>query len=413
MIIRFNVLLMLAFLLVPLFLVAQSKYGHLQYKDGKPWTGTKKDENQLVNYKDGKLEGLQIKYHENRIQTIKTWYSNNLADSVLYDALRIKNISQSLKGYYKDGKPFNGYFIRENNGLKEGVIQLDLYNNGLLEKSFSKSIVANIIESYRTKKDITDDFNKPLLLSVTTVYKDGKPYNGTAYYQFDDRHNIYEQELINGKTSRINVAAFDVNAAGLLVLETATDGYKLSTYNVDEAYSGIEIDTQAIAVKYTQHDKMKGKVILTNNGKKMLGYNIEFHELGDIETPVTKGVQKVFRLSHNKIIVQENSNRVIDTAVRRAAGYIRLDVDLLYDVDISNVQAVAAFFEKNTTQNLLGSLFIDETGLLYGVDIKKNGDTYNYTIYNEGKITHQNTNLTFSALIETLRKENGGNEVND
>ncbi|WP_109098335.1 toxin-antitoxin system YwqK family antitoxin [Aquimarina sp. AU58] len=190
----------------------------IYYKKGKPYNGFMTDhDGNKTSYAKGKLHGEQIRKHRKKFEyTITEIYKKGVIQSVAYDSIFV-NGQNNIKGIYKKGKPFHGYFT-----VKD-FMAVDQYENG--EKIFQHSLpVVN------NKEEEEEEENTLINLTTKSIYKNGSIYNGYEYvYEKKDSDQIITRSHIkNGEIDTITIGFPRIFRDRIFVLSSKDDGYSIT-----------------------------------------------------------------------------------------------------------------------------------------------------------------------------------------
>jgi len=309
-----------------------------------------------------------------------------------------------LIGKYKQGKPFEGYFVYRN---ELEIPLIDYYENGAFIAQYTCSLLDLI--NYEGQ-----EFN---LKFTKTTYKNNKPYDGLFHkeeFRLDDAHLLPSEYYKDGKVTNVDFWVMAMHYAELFKFKFLANGYtiyKESMPNVaDEA---IDNKFRSITVKF--QDSKNGNILYEVENKLITKYDFTYSDLSQKIKPLA-GFISYFFFSDNTILRSQNHHLETDaTLYDEAYG---ANSNLISRVFLMmNNQPVPYFSdEENNDYSLVLELDkrIDTTALLY-LDEKGNPlrgflieqhsqDKYKYIQYENSKIISQKEALTIEILKESILK---------
>lgn len=263
-----------------------STIAYIEYKNNKPLSGKivkmNEDGNLVISsYKNGQKNGIEKHYKYSYL----TKYSN-IGHQTYKDGLKHGSYSksyqdndyktQTVKGFYKKGKPFKGIFLQKT----EYIITLSNYKNGKKDG----------IESYQT------DSRKSVL-----IYKKGVPFNGEMLEHIGKYYSYYYTHYYkNGRKEKIGIQYYDGEVEFTEFENTIQ--YKNNDEIVTVNYSNSE-RTDATII-YSKEDIEIGRFIVKNNivisGKLTLNVDDGYYNLHQ-EVKDDKIISKIFSLKHKDV----------------------------------------------------------------------------------------------------------------
>jgi len=201
-------------------------------------------------------------------------YTNGIKEG---EAIAVDEGKQIVaKGVYKNGKPFNGTFIEDNENRSDNyeLINVENFKKTGLQKVFSYRL-ENLIRTYTVKDD--------KLNGITTFYNDGK-ITGTLQYKNDEPYegNLVESE----KTS--------VFKNGKITEETYfEDSYNKDNIQKQKLYeNGILVKVKDFSFDISEKPQSSYKGVF-KNGKPYSGYletedSREFKQVNYFENGILK-----------------------------------------------------------------------------------------------------------------------------
>ncbi|GAA4114848.1 hypothetical protein GCM10022393_14680 [Aquimarina addita] len=175
------------------------------YKDGKAYTGIFIDkEGTIESLKEGVLDGKQVSKDRQGREEIKIFKAGELIEEH-YQSFRIEGVTHP-KGAYKDGIPYQGYFIKN---IKE-ILVVDYYEKGIKKYQYSpQSIMSN-------------DYEQPLL-STKSIYKKGEIYDGETYEW--GKNSLTIRKFNEGKREGLILWVFAMHYGNVITTVKTTSGY--------------------------------------------------------------------------------------------------------------------------------------------------------------------------------------------
>lgn len=252
------------------------------YKDDQPYEGgfielEIKDPNYyherytLTLYKKGKKNGEEqlVNFKENKIEKTTTYLKNKKVRKV--DFIPFKD-NDSLVGFYKKGKPFSGYFLYEEHENKEfsnTVSVLNYYENGQ-----KKGHQFYTVKGSRMQR---------VLDSIS--YVKGKPYQGVALKEQEDGV-IYQQFYEKGKLTKTHMHMFGVDDTPYAKIDYTNKGFTTSYLLGKEFIKEGEI-------AYTNTDKTEGFAMLYRNNIKVGSFKFSKDEITETQFSYQEGKSQV------------------------------------------------------------------------------------------------------------------------
>ena len=176
---------------------ADSLIGESLYKNGQIISGTIQEDNLKLTYVDGQVK-TRSTFHsrdENRILSVEEFENNTLQSITYFDFTIKEQPKASYTGYFKNQKPFNGFFKLDT--LIDDISLVDYYENGVLIYKYSFDFIEQL-ENY-----------EHYLYTVKTTFKEGKPLSGPLYKSVG-RERLLQIDYTDGKVNH-----FDVNLFGM------------------------------------------------------------------------------------------------------------------------------------------------------------------------------------------------------
>lgn len=194
------------------------------------------DYSQSTYNKKGRLDGLQQYIYNKKVE-----YEHLYKDGVIQEAtnhiITVKGESP-LRGIYKNGKPFKGYFVNPDNSMELNIV--DYYEGGIQIAQFSKPL--NLDQDL----DVGVDYYSS---NFKTDYKNGQVWNGVQYHQYKLEGNSFllatenfkegvlqNVELLIGAVHYAEVLDLAFNESGYVV--TTKEGFERPAGNITVTFTG-------------------------------------------------------------------------------------------------------------------------------------------------------------------------------
>ncbi|WP_375578536.1 hypothetical protein ABWH96_16115 [Marivirga tractuosa] len=337
----------------------------------------------------GNLDGLQQYFHNKKI-----WYEHLYKDGIIQEAtdylIKVEG-KQPLKGYFKDGKPYDGYFVHSENDLELNIV--DHYENGTQVAQYSKPI------SFEEGYSGNTDYNATTL---KTDYKNGKVWNGVQYqyYKLEDHAFLLAIENYKkGELLDIELMLGAIHYAEVLNLTFNEDGYTLKSNERFESKAG------NVRVAFTDVDA--GKVSFSSNsGFEFYQASIEknFQKMDGQVTYYKDGNSYSYQHSSHFKISEE-----VDDDERQNGSIIYSIFEALMErtpkISKNNKNNYVLLFKEQPSE-FSTKLFLDEDGapeLGTLVTAGNSPHTFSYFKYKKGKLTESKENLPMEEFEELAR----------
>ena len=309
---------------------------------------------------------------------------------------------KELVGKYKDGNPFEGYFVYRN---ELEIPLIDYYENGVFMAQYTCSLLDLI--NYEGQ-----EFN---LKFTKTTYKNKKPENGLVHkeeFRLDDAHLLASEYYNDGKITNVDFWIMAMHYAELIKLKFLPNGYtiyKESLPNVED--EAIDNKFRSITVEF--QDSKNGNVLYEVENKLITKYDFSYSDLTQKIKPLA-GFVSYFFFNDNTVLKSQNynlkTNQVLYSEAYGPNSNLISRVFLMM-----NNQPIPYFSnEENNDYSLLMELDkrVDTNAVLY-LDEKGNPvkgflieigqqDKYKYTQYEDSKIISQKDGLTLEIMKEQI-----------
>lgn len=337
----------------------------------------------------------------------KTEYKHLYQEGNLIEATNYRYFIEGKKelvGRYKDGNPFEGYFVYRN---ELEIPLIDYYENGVFMAQYTCSLLDLI--NYEGQ-----EFN---LKFTKTTYKNNKPYDGLFHkeeFRLDDAHLLASEYYKDGKITNVDFWIMAMHYAELIKLKFLPNGYtiyKESMPNVaDEA-----IDNKFRSITVEFQDFKNGNIFYEVENKLITKYDFSCTDLSQKIKPLP-GFISYFFFNDNTVLRSQNHNletnkELYNEAYGPNSNLISRVFLMMNNQPVpyfsnagNNDYSLALEFDKRIDKNAV--LYLDEKGNpLRGFLIEKDQqDKYKYIQYEDAKIISQKEALSLQSLKESLLK---------
>ena len=175
-----------------------------------------------------------------------------------------------LRGSYKEGKPFNGFF-RVSDDLMNEWLFCDFYQNGVRTEQFANNIFKALIEG------CDDDETSWYALNQKTTYQNGIPENGIRLnsFLFDEVTILILENISNGTTDDYIVGLFAMHYAEFIFIkEVAKNCFELKCFAADNPIVNISYTDTERAYRFTWNDDSCKTVELAFYQQKLTDFDI-------------------------------------------------------------------------------------------------------------------------------------------
>jgi len=350
----------------------------------------------------GQREGelIHTSYNE------KTEYKHLYKEGNLIEATNYQYFVEGKKelfGRYKEGNPFEGYFVYRN---ELEIPLIDYYENGVFMAQYTCSLL-DLIQFEG------QEFN---LKFTKTTYKKNKPENGLVHkeeFRLDDAHLLASEYYKDGKITNVDFWIMAMHYAELIKLKFSPNGYtiyKESLPNVEDPV----IDNKYRSVTVDFKDSKNGNILYEVENKLITKYSFSY---ADISQKIEKlpGFLSYFFFNNNTVVRSHNYNLETNKKLYNEAyvpnGNILSRVFLMMNNQpvpyFSNVgnNDYSFVLESDKRIDIHAVLYLDEKGNpVRGFLIEPKSDKYKYTQYEDSKIVSQKEGLTLDTLKESILK---------
>lgn len=311
---------------------------------------------------------------------------------------------KELVGRYKDGIPFDGYFVYRN---ELEIPLIDYYENGVFMAQYTCSLLD--LMNYEGQ-----EFN---LKFTKTTYKNNKPYNGLFHkeeFRLDDAHLLASEYYKDGKITNVDFWVMAMHYAELFKLKFLPNGYSIykeSLPNVED--EAIDNKFRSITVEFK--DSKNGNILYEVENKLITKYEFSYSDLTQQIKPLPGFVTHFF-FNDNTILRSQNYNLetnkdLYNEAYGPNSNLISRVFLMMNNQPVpyfsnagNNDYSLVLEFDKSINTNAV--LYLDEKGNpLRGFLIEKDKqNNYKYIQYEDSKIISQQDSLTLETLKESILK---------
>ena len=173
------------------------KYESL-YSKGKIVSGVITKDDEVLTYSDGRLTERNVltdRYNEALKLTEK--YQDGKISSVEYFHFTLQEKpQQSYKGVYRNGAPYQGYFMNQN--LIDNIYLVDYYENGIIKYQYSFDLIRQL------------DNYKHYVYTTKAEFENGKIFNGPEYL-LPAKYTLLKIDHEQGAIKSLEVNLFAMN----------------------------------------------------------------------------------------------------------------------------------------------------------------------------------------------------------
>ncbi len=340
----------------------------------------------------GQLHGLQKSTYNN-----KPIYEHRYKDGVIEEAVHYKVAVEGkspLKGSYKNGKPYQGFFVDAANEME--LYLTDYYEEGRLVAQYSRPLMVITEEGdmyiHEDPDMYADDYeDRPTQLTVKTTYQQGKVVDGVQYQfsKLDGNAFLLIMETYQqGKRKYADLLLGAVHYAEHARLVFQNDGYTITTKeNEPLGRAG-----GTLTVRFTGQS---GNVTLTPHA------GFAFHQ-APLSQPLAAQWGHVYYYKQNDAYYyQQNTDiKLTEDHYGSSGGMIHVMFESLmrHAALLSETEAntYADLFSIYQSDVFLVPLFLMKDGVPHtGTWIQPGSkpDTYSYTRYREERILESKTDV--------------------
>ncbi len=390
----------------------------VEYKNDLPYDGILKSKNSVTIYKKGFLVSSTTVYNENPNQIlIKKEYENGKIVKVISSQFNIsvdleknqneylefdknnsaENQFQGYVGFYKDEKPFSGFFESESGEFKI----VDFFENGIIKFQYSKDWFTTLAESENKNTD----------LNLKATFVDGKIVDGNEY--FDYNKIKVTKNWKNSVIKTLDIDFFEIHYYNRLHHEIKNNVLEISELINKDFKMNIDFKNNELIENFVIKDE-----ILTTPKSVTLKLNDAF---------IPSSIVLYFE-SENEILVRSESTEIQNNSVLNeysssliVKGYFTFSntyksknvSDLLSEIAskfVNDENALEKIFKnlENKTDNdkIIADLLIDKKGKPEsGIWITKNLDnTYLLKLFSEGKLIKTKDKVGFKDCKSEAKK---------
>ena len=353
---------------------------------------------ELLN-ENGLRDGEHV-YSEDEELCYRHNYSNGVLIKSADYRVSIDGI-KPLEGSYKDGLPYEGYFV---SFIDQEIPLVDFFKKGEIYFQYG---VASIFDLD------SEEYSDGNYNFIKTNYKNGKPWNGIRQEMVDlesGAHLFYTEHFKDGLISHVELLLLAVHYGEMILLEFLPDGYKLfkegeSNNEEIEIDENGDFDDGSIEVKFFDAEKNNGSISF------FLGETItDFYKFSvqDISVePIPALGQILYFPKENGYQYKQRYERTDKTDMDYYNTGLMMNVFRSLEQQLIPVFSrdggndYSVFFDLNNPQKFISVLFLNEKGApRLGFKIEKDTlpDTYKYSYYQDFKALASGVALGPEAL---------------
>lgn len=189
------------------------------YENDQIVSGTIQEDNMKLTYANGKLKARSQFHHrdENRLLSTEQFEQDELQSITYFDFTIEEQPKASYTGYFKNHKPFSGFFKLDT--LIDEIPLIDYYENGELKYQYSFDFIEQL-ENY-------DHF----LYTERATYREGKIVSGPQYKNIEGERLLLRMDYRNERVNRFNVNFFAMHFFTRMTFELKNDVLSISAIN--------------------------------------------------------------------------------------------------------------------------------------------------------------------------------------
>lgn len=307
-----------------------------------------------------------------------------------------------LAGKYKDGNPFNGYFVYRN---ELEIPLIDYYENGIFTAQYTCSLLD--LMQYEGQ-----EFN---LKFTKTTYKNNKPVDGLVHneeFRMGEAHLLASEYYTDGKITNVDFWIMAMHYAELLKLKFLPKGYtiyKESLPNVED--EAIDNKFRSITVEF--EDSKNGNILFEVENQLITKYQFTYSDISQKIKP-SRGFISYFFFNDNRILVAQNStletNKELYNEAYGPNSNLISQVFLMmnnqpipnFSKEGNNDYSLVLELDERIDTNVI--LYLDEKGNPvrgFLIEEEQSGK-YKYTQYEDSKIVSGKDSLTLESMKELI-----------
>ncbi|WP_177761480.1 hypothetical protein [Flavobacterium sp. I3-2] len=371
-----------------------------EFKEDKPYEGVFEEANNKYFYEAGNLT-RKDSFAENSEELLTSEiYKNNQISTILFFFFQIPtDIQEIYKGIFKDQKPYDGYFIGQNQDI-EDLIVVDFYEKGNLKYKYSSDIFESENNFERT------------ILSNKAIYKDHKITDGFEYTNKHD-NTILGLGFKNGKINKIELNLFAMHYFNQFTFELNENKFLFNELKNDITIKSAKVNEVLI----TQIIDSEGK-LLTNSGDFIVEEGapnaVTLYSIKD------NTLQSIFIDGNHIAKLNQNTEENIDRLTLIIYSNLMMNDDiklqdffdaLVYEFKNNNITNYKDLFISENFSPIysdrIGGLYYNSLGKpQYGIDIKKVGNEYEIILYGNENQKETKKAKTLDEVKEIVDKFN-------
>ncbi|VXB20346.1 conserved hypothetical protein [Flavobacterium sp. 9AF] len=325
-------------------------------------------------------------------------YENGVLMQTTDSRFQIGN-EKELVGKYKEGMPFEGYFVSEN---ELEIPEITYYEKGVFQTKYTTTIMA-LMEVEMTGI-------KPKMIKST--YKDQKLWQGIHHkgFKMDGSSLLATEYYENGVITNVDLWILAMHYAELIKIKFLPNGYEIYSEGKDDPEGDPETDTRpaSIAVQFTDTNNDNGNVSFSIANKLVAKYQFSKQDLLSKIDWVQKMI--IYSLSEDDTILLTNKfNFEGDDKFEKEYPYSNKNMMLGFYTNLiykpipiftpkkDNDYLKIFDFKEETIENTF--LIINEEGKPFmGTFIEKETVTYKLSKYENYKVVETKDQLSFEDI---------------
>lgn len=311
---------------------------------------------------------------------------------------------KELVGRYKEGNPFEGYFVYRN---ELEIPLIDYYENGVFMAQYTCSLL-----------DLISNEGQEFNIKFTkTTYKNNKPYTGLFHneeFRLDDAHLLASEYYKDGKVTNVDFWVMAMHYAELFKLKFLPNGYTVYKESIpnlqDEA-----IDNKFRSITVEFKDAKNGTILFEVENRLITKYQFSYVDTSQKINP-SKGSISYFFLNDSILAVQNASLETNKELYNEAYGsnsnlisrvFLMINSQPVPYLSNDGGNDYSLFLEPDKRIDTNAVLFLDEKGNPFrGFFIEQQSpDKYKYIQYENSKIISKKEGLTIKNIKELILKE--------
>jgi hypothetical protein len=347
----------------------------------------------------GQREGELVHTYE-KIEYKHLYKNGKLIEATNY-LLTVEG-KKPLIGKYKDGNPFQGYFVYAN---EMEIPLIDYYENGIFVAQCT-CLLLDLIQN---------EGRESQLKWIKTIYKNNKPWEGLYHreeYNIGGAHLMASEYYKNGLITDVELWLMAENYAELIKIKFLSDGYTIYKEKMPSG-GDPEIDRKPRTITVHFKDSKNGNVLFDVENKLVRKYQFINADLSQKIKPVPGNVSYSFDDS-TVIFVQRYDFETNKKLYNDAYGYNQNIMAQIFmgldnqpipyftpdgDNDYSSIFQLEKGFNSNSI------LYLKENGNPsrgFFIEKETQSDNYKYTQYLDSKVIKNGNSLSLKEIEKLM-----------